>query len=162
MMTFGIAQGVLGALSYAFSVALVLRLSPRTDPVFIVLGSGIAVYGAMLLSLVVLGANVNFWSYSVTYWFFCACFIVFFGAVYKSISLRILLDLLNRPDRSDSYQHVLEAYVIQESYQTRLAVVDAKHLATRVNNRLVLTPRGRRVTLLIDRLQRAFAIERSG
>jgi hypothetical protein len=162
MMASGIAQGILGFLCYVGSVALVLRLVPRVDPVFTVLVASIAIYGATMSALVVAGESLGFWSYSVTYWFFGACFIVFFGAVFKSISLRILLDLLNRPDRRDSYQRVLETYVIQESYQNRLAVVQAKLLASRVDNCFVLTERGRRLASLIVRLQRAFAIERSG
>jgi hypothetical protein len=162
MMASGIAQGILGTLCYIGAVTLILRLASRADPVFVVLGAAIVVYVATLFALALAGEGVGFWSYSVSYWFFGLGFIVFFGAVYKSISLRILLGLLRRPGRRDSYQRVLETYVIQESYQNRLVVVQDKFLAKRINNFFVLTERGRRLALLIHLLQRAFAIERSG
>jgi len=162
MMASGIYQGIFGVFCYVGSVAIFLRLAPRADPVSTVLGAGIATYGAIMFALIVAGEDLGFWPYSVTYWFFAACFVVFFGAVYKSISLHILLDLMKRPARRDSYQRVLETYVIQESYQNRLEVVQAKQLASRVDNYFILTVRGRRLALLIDRLQRVFAIKQSG
>jgi hypothetical protein len=161
-MALGIAEGILAALCYIGAVTFVLRLVPRADPVLLVLGAPVVVYFTALFVLAVAGAPVGFWPYSVSYWFCVLSFIVFFGAIYKSISLRILLDLLKRPERRDSYQRVLETYVVRESYQNRLEVVQAKSLAKRIDNSFVLTGRGRRIASLIDRLQRAFAIERSG
>ncbi len=90
------------------------------------------------------------------------CFLMAFGGIYKSISLRILLDLLNRPNRCDRYETILNRYVERESYQGRLRILIGDGLATRVPAGFQLTRKGRRIAAAAHALQRLFKIGTSG
>jgi len=131
-------------------------------PALAVMTGSVVVYVTMLLDAAGLGRAVRFWPVSATYWFLALCFLTAFGAIYKSISLRILLDLLNRPDRSERLEAILDRYVRRESYQARLSILVADGLATQETAGFRLTPKGRRIAALVRALQRFFRIERSG
>ena len=82
-----------------------------------------------------------------------------FGAVYKSISLRILLRLLERPGHAEDYAAVLARYVTDESFESRLKVMEAYGFAQFTPGGYALTEKGRRLAQTIDWLQRLFAIK---
>ena len=90
------------------------------------------------------------------------CFLMVFGAVYKSISLRILAELCMRPGRRDDYQAILGRYVHSESFKGRVRILIADGLATDDGDGLMLTRKGRRIAGAVAALQRLFRIERSG
>ncbi len=154
--------GAAGFTAYLGTLLVMLRVSHRTTPALVVTASALAVYGAMIVVAASLGRTVLFWPVSATYWFLAACFLMGFGAIYKSISLRILLDLLNRPGRADRYEGILNRYVQEESYQRRLSVLQEAGLAIRGTVGYEVTPKGRRLASIIDALQRLFKIESSG
>ncbi len=157
-----LVAGALGFGAYVAAVVILLRALSRWTPVLIVTAASIGMYLAMLGAAAGLARRVLFWPLSASYWFLALCFLMAFGAIYKSISLRILLDLLDRPNRSDSYKAVLERYVEQESYHDRLAILLAHGLATREPGGFRLTRKGRRTAAAIHAVQRFFKIERSG
>jgi len=105
---------------------------------------------------------ILFWPLFASYSLLSLTFLLAFGAVYKSISLRILGDLLQRPGRSDDYQGILARYIEEESYRARLSLLLSEGLATREDARLRLTPRGWRLANAVSTLQRFFAIRSSG
>lgn len=162
MIQIGILQGLFGFALYLVAVALSLRIAPRVGPALLVIAVTFPIWLVALTALLSMGMRANFWTYTTSYWFFALCFLMAFGAVYKSISLRILLDLSQKPGRSDSYSSVLARYIVEESYQNRLIVIQDKRLATRTGNGFVLTQRGRRVVRLIRAVQHVFGITRSG
>lgn len=162
MTELGIYQGLLGFAAYFGAICLVLRLGRRQAPALMSLATGFAAYAVVLGLLILAGQNVPFWSYSVTYWCFVLSFLLAFGAIYKSISLRILLDLFKRPGRCGSYEHVLATYVALESYQNRLTVIQDSGFATRAGERYILSERGRHIASLTAAVQQVFAIRRSG
>ena len=152
------------------SPAIVHRATTgRTPPGSLSAGKGpavtatsVGIYLAMVGTVAGLGRRVLFWPLSASYWFLAFCFLMAFGAIYKSISLRILLDLLDRPNRSESYEAILERYVQHESYQDRLGILVADGLATREHAAFQLTRKGRRIAATAHAVQRLFKIERSG
>lgn len=143
-------------------VLVLLKRLNRMAPAFVVTASSLVVYVTMVLVAAGLGWPVRFWPVSATYWFLALCFLTAFGAIYKSISLRILLDLLNRPNRSERFEAILDRYVQRESYQARLSILVADGLATQETAGFQLTPKGRRIAALVRALQTLFRIERSG
>jgi hypothetical protein len=158
----GILAGGVGFLAYLALVSVLLRLSDRRSPAAIVMVASVLGYVGTLVIDLLLGGPVRFWSMSATYWFLSLSFLMVFGAIYKSISLRILLHLLNQPGRSDRYQAVLDRYVKEESYQRRLEVMVANGLATRESLGLQLTTRGHRIASLARAVQVLANIRRSG
>src|SRR5205823_13309236 len=106
--------------------------------------------------------KLHFWALSAAYWFLVLSFLMVFGAIYKSISLRILLDLLERPQHRDSYEAILDRYVVHESYRDRTRILIAHGLATFGDPGLHLTRRGQRIAVGVSQLQRFFKIKESG
>jgi hypothetical protein len=99
---------------------------------------------------------------SIVFWFTALLFLMAFGALYKSISLRILLDLLDRPGQAGLYSAILGRYVAAESFESRLAVMQENGFAVLTPAGYALTDKGRRLARLVGALHRLFAIERSG
>ena len=158
----GFDLGFLAFLAYFALVLVLLRVNHRRDPAWLVMVALPAAFVAGLVLFVVLERRFNFWSYATGYSFFSLCFLMAFGAVYKSLSLRILLDLLDKPGRSDSYDNIYKRYLVEDSFQNRLTVIKDKGLVSVSGERYILTARGEALSRRVFALQRLFGISRSG
>jgi hypothetical protein len=154
--------GAGGFIIYIALVPLILRILRRSSPAVSVLACAITIYVALIALAIVQAWLLYFWAFSATYWFLALCFVMVFGAVYKSISLRILLDLLNREGHADSYEGVLQRYILHESFRDRLQLMVKQRFAVRGSLGISLAPKGRCIAVLVAALQRIFQIERSG
>ena len=127
-----------------------------------------AVLAAPVSALAVLGATitagipVQFWHFAAGFAFPTVCFLMVFGATYKSLSLRILLDLSNREGGRDAYGAILDRYIAKESYANRLQVMETSGFTTCLDGRYALTPRGAWLAARVRAVQRFFAIGASG
>ena len=151
-----------GVVFYIASIALVLRRSRAFSPARVAVGGAWFAYAVAVAAAAVFGRNANFWTVSICYWFPALVFLMGFGAVYKSVSLRILLDLLGRPGQAEHYSRVLARYVAAESFESRLEVMIENRFAVLTSVGYTLTDRGRRLAKATGALQKLFAIERSG
>ena len=159
----GATVAIAGFLAYVAAVAVLLRtMNPNRSPAMMVTASAVAVYILSLVGAALVVPPVMFWPFSATYWFLAVCFLVVFGAVYKSVSLRILGDLLEQRTRAMLYEEILDGYVRRESFKARLEVIVNEGLATRNGELYELTPKGRRLAGFVAGLQRAFNIKKSG
>lgn len=154
--------GMIGFAAYLFVVVILLRALNGVAASVVVTVTSVIAYVGILAAAVVARPQVWFWPLSASYWFLTLCFLMVFGAIYKSISLRILLDLSQRPQRADRYDAILSRYIEGESFQDRLRVMLAAGLATRGSRGLQLTTKGRRLAAAVSRLQTLYKIERSG
>jgi hypothetical protein len=154
--------GIAGFALYLATIAVVLRRSRARFPAHIVTGAALLVYVAVVAAAGLLGRGANFWMLSIFFWFPAVAFLMVFGAVYKSISLRILVDLLARPAHTELYSAVLARYVEAESFERRLDVMLENGFATLTPEGYALTDKGRRLTHGLSALQQLFAIETSG
>jgi hypothetical protein len=151
-----------GFVLYLAIVAGALRQSWARSPARIAVGSALLAYVGVVGSAALLGRGANFWLLSTFYWFPAMVFLMVFGAVYKSISLRILLDLLARPAYAELYSGLLVRYVETESFERRLEVMLENSFATLTPDGYALTDKGRRLARGVTALQRLFAIKQSG
>lgn len=158
----GLVHGVACFAFYVVAVLLVLRLDRTTEPALLVVGLAVAAGIAGPVFFAWRGPVFNLWTLLASYSFLTLCFLVGFGAVYKSLSLRILLRLLDKPGRTDGYQTIFNAYVVEDSYQNRLLVAVEKGLVQPSDGGLVLTDRGRRLAQRVRAIQRGFGIAQSG
>jgi len=158
----GFLTGTLGFTVYLVAILGLLRLPIPGSPALVVVGTAIVVYVGTAAAGAALVAPVPFWAMSATYWFLALCFLMAFGAIYKSISLRILLHLLDRPDRAERRDAIMSRYVQTDSYRGRLEVLITQRLATRERAAFRLTPRGQRIAAVAAGCQRLFRIEQSG
>jgi hypothetical protein len=152
--------GAVGFLFYLAASSIILRQG-TVSPAVAAVGTAVLVYAGAVVGAS-FSRNANFWIVSVAFWFPSLVFLMCFGAVYKSVSLRILLDLRARPGEMDRYSAVLARYVMTESFESRLHVMDENGLAIQTSSGYALTDKGRRLAKLASALQRLFAIERSG
>ena len=162
MIENSILQGLTASVLYVIGVAFALRLARRSGPALVAITTCYVVFLIAIPSFLVIGHSMNVWAFAVSYWFFAILFLVMFGAVYKSISLRILLDLLEKPQQTECYQVILDRYIIEDSYQARLDVIEQRGLAVRHRDQFALTERGCRIARLVRAAQEMFGIRRSG
>jgi hypothetical protein len=146
---------------YLLIVLMLLRVSSMS-PAALVCISALALYPLTLAMPLVLKISIEFFRFSATYWFLTALFLLAFGAIYKSISLRILLDLLEQPERSENYEAILGRYIFKESFENRLEVMRKAGLAMATDGNYELTEKGRAMAAFISLLQRIFAIKQTG
>lgn len=161
MMTGAIVAAAGGFFGYLMLVLVALRTF-NAAPAVIAIISAFAAYLAMVAVVAVTYPPFRFWPSSVTYWFLVICFLMVFGAIYKSISLRILAELVVCPGRQEIYEIILGRYVKSESFRDRVQILVVDGLANKKDGKLMLTPKGRRIAGAVVMLQRLFRIERSG
>jgi hypothetical protein len=154
--------GTAGFMLYIATVAVALRLSWSWSPAGLAIGAAFTAYAVVLTAAAVISREANFWTTSIFFWFPTVVFLMGFGAVYKSVSLRILLDLLLRPGHAEGYSAMLARYVAAESFENRLVVMQESGLAVATSSGYALTGKGRLLAGVVGALQRLFAIERSG
>jgi hypothetical protein len=148
--------------AYLLVVLAILRWVPHLEPALLVLAASLAVCTASLPLLGLFGHPVNFWLFMAGYWFLAAVFVMLFGAIYKSLSLRILSDLLDKPGYSDSYADVFARFVIKESYHARLSLIETKGFVRVRDGEFELTLAGRKLASRTRAVQQLFGIARSG
>jgi len=161
-MELSIAHGFFCFLVYVAAICVVLRVYKNVEPAQAALVTAIIVFFVTATALLIAGGPINVLGFIISYGFFVLCFLMAFGALYKSISLRIMSDLSKTPSKTEVYDQVVARYIAAESYQSRLAVILKNGLAVRMKDRLALTPRGRSIALCIRSVQKAFGIQNSG
>ena len=120
------------------------------------------VYLALLGGASVAPVLIAFWSLSAAYWFLVLCVLMPFGALYKSVSLRMLGELSRAAGRALPEQQLLARYIEEDSFGRRVDILLAQGHAERESERLRLTAKGRRTAAGIRLLQRTLAIRTSG
>jgi hypothetical protein len=161
-MPTSVVLGAAGFALYVAAVAVILRLRRTASPALVAIAAALFAYLAVLVAAIVISRTVNFWTMSVLFWFPTMIFLLAFGALYKSVSLRILVDLLARPGQTELCSIILERYIAAESFESRLALMLENKWAIPTSAGYALTERGERLARLVAVLQRVFAIQRSG
>jgi hypothetical protein len=120
------------------------------------------VYVALLAVSPAIFHRLAFWPFSATYGFLTLCVLMLFGALYKSVSLRMLGDLSKTAGHALPEQELLARYIEEDSFGRRVAILLEQGHAERTAEGLALSSKGRRIAAAIHRLQQAFAIRASG
>jgi hypothetical protein len=148
---------------YLITIMLVLRLIKKISPAVLVCSSALLVYFSGLVLIDVFDYSVNFFTFSSLYWFLTLCLLMIFGAVYKSISLRMMLHLLNQPKKSDYYDAILKNYIKDQSYTNRIGIlIEKKMIAPSEKNAFSLTKKGLFFARNLSLIQQFFSIKESG
>lgn len=162
MLLQGHLQALLAFAMYLTFVLVGLRIARKVEPAILVVLLAVANCAVSLPLLALSGLQFNLWVFMVVYWFLVTSFLMVFGALYKSLSLRILRDMLSKPGRADSYEEIFSRYLVEESYKNRLDVICRQRFVNLVDNRYLLTPRGMRLARRVFTVQQWFGISRSG
>ena len=155
-----VSAGV-GALLWLLVVLVLLRVT-RRSPALVVTGSATLVYVIVLIASSAFVTRLAFWPFSSAYGFLTLSLLMVFGALYKSVSLRMLGDLSKVSGHAVPERELLAHYIEEDSFGRRVAILLDQGHAERGADGLRLSIKGRRFAAAIHRLQRAFAIRASG
>jgi len=153
--------GAAGALVWLAAIIVLLRVSKRSPALIVVLSAAL-VYLAVLVVELAAGQPLAFWPLSAAYGFLTLCVLMAFGALYKSVSLRMLGDLSKAAGWALPEQELLARYIEEDSFGRPVAIVLKQGHAERTAEGLTLSRKGHRIAAAISRLQQAFAIRASG
>ena len=160
-MSAGALIGTDGFALVLVAVVVLQRIVPG-HAALVATGTAVALYFAVPLAALRSGAAFNFWEYTAVYSCLTLAFLMVFGALYKSVSLRMLEFLLAQPGRAAPAQTVARECVSAASFAHRLEVIERARLATPAPEGFALTQRGRALARVVRALHALFAIERIG
>jgi hypothetical protein len=119
---------------------------------------------AHALSVALGAANVvqfQYWDAASIFGFGVMGYVLAFGAVYKSVSLEILLDLARRPELRAPLADIVERQV-PEIFRARTDILVKGGQVERTGSSFVITAPGLKLADRIARIRRAFAIGDTG
>ena len=157
-----VAAGSTWFVLYALAAFLAVRLAPNRSPALIVMLLACLFTLASAPAGAVMPIEANYWRALVVFVFLVLCHLMIFGAAYKSISLRILLDLYRSPSRILPAELIFSRYIEQESFAVRIRVMITQGFASYSREGISLAPRGRRLAAGVGLLQRLYDIKTSG
>jgi len=89
-------------------------------------------------------------------------FLFVFVGLYKSISVRILYDLIQNTDLKLDYNITLNEYLIEESYKKRIDILLKRKMVFVRNGKFLLTDKGKKYIAVYAKVQKVFSINQSG
>ena len=141
---------------------ILIKLLKKKFPFYIFLGSSLVSYISTLLMFNLSDKVINIYPYSSFYWFLVMGFLFYYFSLTKSVSVRILTDLLDSNQKELEYNNLLNSYLTQDSFLNRLDVLLNRNLIVHRNNEYTLTKKGRRIASLYIKIQKLFLVKNSG
>ena len=163
MMSF--VFGVLGVVAFAVLAPIAQRLARRAgSSVSAVMILAIAAVSSHLASVALGIASVpqfQYWNAASIFSFGVMSYVFAFGAIYKSVSLEILLDIAGQPGREVPLSEIVEQRV-PDIFRGRTRILVDSGLVDRTGPSFSVTQTGQALAGRIARLRRVFAIGDSG
>src|SRR5437667_3230713 len=147
---------------YAFATCLALRLSPGRSPAVLIVALACLFTLASLPAGALVPVEANYWRALTAFSFLTLCHLMIFGVTFKSISLRILLDLFQAPSARLPTDLVFSRYIEGESFAARVQVMITQGLASLSRDGIILTPKALSLAASAELLQRLSRIQISG
>ena len=163
MMSF--AFGIIGVVEFAVMAPVMQWVTRRTassvPPVVVLALAAVISHLASVVLGIAFVPQFRYWNAASVFSFGVMSYIFAFGAVYKSVSLEILLDVSARPAREVPLRDIVEQKV-PGIFRGRTDILVDSGLAERTGSSFVATAAGRKLADRIARLRRAFAIGDTG
>jgi len=163
MMSF--AYGIVGVVLFVImapAMQFIVRLAAAPIPPVVILAIAAAISH---LASTLLGTTTmqqfQYWNAASVFSFGVMTYVFAFGAVYKSVSLEILLDLAQQPERMVPLSDIIDRQ-IPDIFRERTEILIAGGLAERTGSSFVVTEAGRKLAGRIARIRHAFAIGDTG
>ena len=147
---------------FVFALRTLVRAFPQRSPAAIAMASACLCLALSLPVGALLPVSANYWRSAAVFGFLTVSCLMVFGAAYKSISLRVLLELSRAPSRRVEARQLLQRYIEGESFDARIDAMTGQGLAARVAEGIRLSQTGRWLAVATDRIQRLYRIEESG
>jgi hypothetical protein len=163
MMSF--AFGTVGVVAFAVLAPVMQWMARRAassvPPVIILAITAIVSHLASVVLGIAYAPQFQYWNAASIFSFGVMSYIFAFGAVYKSVSLEILLDVAERPACEVPLSDIVERQV-PGIFRGRTKILVDSGLAERTDSSFVATAAGRKLARRIARLRRVFAIGDTG
>ncbi|MDE2331611.1 MAG: hypothetical protein KGK16_12630 [Bradyrhizobium sp.] len=137
------------------------RAGSPIAPVAILAMAAIVSHAASIALGVMTVEHFRYWNAASVFGFGVMLYVFAFGAVYKSVSLEILLDLAQRPEAAAPLAEIIQRKV-PEIFRGRTDILVSGGQVERADSRFVVTPSGCTTVSRIGALRRAFAIGDTG
>jgi hypothetical protein len=161
----GIAGVLLFAILAAIAQVIVRRAGSRIAPVAILAIAAIVSHVASILVGAMTVAHFQYWNAASVFGLGVMLYVFAFGAVYKSVSLEILLDLSRRPGAAAPLDDIVYRKV-PEIFRGRTDILveggQVERSVELAGPRFLVTASGRATALRIGALRRAFTIGDTG
>ncbi|MHC2618462.1 hypothetical protein ACVIW2_000494 [Bradyrhizobium huanghuaihaiense] len=159
------AVGFIAAVAFAV-LAPVLQFVARARawslaPVIVLAITAVASHLLGVLLGILTVPQFRYWDAASIFGFGVMGYVFAFGAVYKSVSLDILLGLAERPERTAPLSDVVERQV-PALFRGRTGILMDGGLVEQVDSRFAVTAAGQIMAGRIGRLRRAFGIGDTG
>lgn len=163
MMSF--ACGLAGILLFV-ALAPVMQVIARKGrspiaPVIVLAIAAVVSHVASVLLGVMTVRQFQYWNAASIFSFGAMLYVFAFGAVYKSVSLEILLDLARRPGRTATLAEIVDRKV-PEIFRGRTEILVSGGQVERAGSCFVVTVAGRAIAGRIAQMRRAFGVGDSG
>jgi hypothetical protein len=163
MMSF--AFGIIGVAAFALMAPVMQWLTRRAassvSPVIVLAIAAILSHLASVVLGIAYVPEFKYWNAASIFSFGVMSYIFAFGAVYKSVSLEILLEVTELPAREAPLSDIVERQV-PGIFRGRTNILVDSGLAERTGSGFVATAAGRKLAGRIARLRRVFAIGDTG
>lgn len=156
----GFLWGVAALAGHMLSVTALLRL-PRVSPMGVHLVSGVAGLGLLTAAGLIFATAFPFWHAVSLFCFGASAFMFAYSALYKSLSLRMLLSASLATGTRATWARLVDE-TLRTNFEERVDLLIAQGLAMRVGQAYRLTPRGQALSLTISRARTLFAIGTDG
>lgn len=156
------AIGVVAFVILAPAMQLIARRAAWPMPPVIILAFAAAlshVISALLGGMTV--SQFQYWNAASIFSFGVMSYVFAFGAVYKSVSLEILLALAKQPGHETSLSEIVE-HQIPDIFRGRTGILVEAGLAENIGSTFEATAAGRKLAGRITRLRRIYAIGDTG
>lgn len=154
--------GVVAFVAFAPVLQFVARRLARPMPPVICLAVAAIVSHLACVALGVMTVQpFQYWNAASIFSFGVMGYVFAFGAVYKSVSIEILLDLAKRNERQVPLSELVE-HKVPDIFLGRTNVLVDSALVERVGSSFAVTAAGQKLAGRIARLRRAFAIGDTG
>ena len=141
---------------------ILIVLFKKKFPLYIFLISSLLSYICILIMIGLFTKVVNIYTYSSFYWFLVMASLFYYFCLTKSVSVRILTDLLDDDLKELEYNVLLNSYLTQDSFLNRLNVLLHRNLISLKEKGYKVTEKGGRVASLYIKIQKLFLIKNSG
>jgi hypothetical protein len=153
--------GLAGLTVFACAALIVLRLPARMAPVTRLALLALAVHAGVCLAMFWLMPDATYWHGAALYWFGFNCYLYAFGAVYKSVSLRLLGNLAKAPGHALSLKTIVDT-LVAPLFADRMALLVDTGLAHTANGATTPTPQGTKTAERIGTAQAIMGVGQSG
>jgi hypothetical protein len=163
MMSF--ACGLAGILLFTILAPVMQIIARRAGstiaPVIILAIAAVIAHVASVVLGVITVQQFQYWNAASIFSFGAMLYVFAFGAVYKSVSLEILLDLAQRPGRTALLADIVD-HDVPEIFRGRTDILVSGGQVEREGPCFAVTATGRAMADRIAQLRRAFAIGDTG